>query len=161
MSAPTIKTERLILKNIEESDALQLKYLLCPEIEKSSGPYMPHSEDQLLAHVKRIKGDTSWGITLYDGTFIGDIGVFSHKENKGEMAWYVDPKYWHNGYAYEAGIAVISAMRHICFSDFSKIFSFELQENSLKTLNRLTESYLKAALGQEFSLIRYFEEIKD
>lgn len=113
MSAPTIKTERLILRSIEESDALQLKYLLCPEIEKTSGPYMPHSEDQLLAHVERIKGDTSWGITLYDGTFIGDIGVFSKKENKGEMAWYVDPKYWHNGYAYEAGIAVIK----YCFDE--------------------------------------------
>lgn len=61
----------------------------------------------------------------------------------------------------EAGLSVISAMRHICFSDFSKIFSFELQENSVKVLNRLTENYLKSALGQDFSLLRYFDDIKD
>ncbi len=56
-------------------------------------------------------------------------------------------------------LPVISAMRHICFSDFSKIFSFELQENSLDMLNRLTENYLKAVLGQEFRLLDYFKDI--
>ena len=61
----------------------------------------------------------------------------------------------------EVSVSVISAMRHICFSDFSKIFSFELNENSCKPLNRLTESYLKAVLGQDFSLLRYFEDITE
>ncbi len=58
------------------------------------------------------------------------------------------------------GAAVIAAMRHICFSDFSKIFSFELKEASEKPLNRLTETYLKSALSQDFSLLRYFDDIK-
>mgnify|MGYP003308565175 CR=1 FL=1 len=56
--------------------------------------------------------------------------------------------------------AVISAMRHICFSDFSKIFSFELPEEQLVQLNRLTESYLKSALGQEFKLLEYLSDMK-
>ena len=76
MAAPTLKTDRLILKNIEKSDAQYLKYLLKPEIEAVSGPYMPHSEAQLAQHVDRIRGNTAWGVILDDGTWIGDIGVF-------------------------------------------------------------------------------------
>ncbi len=56
--------------------------------------------------------------------------------------------------------AVVSAMRHICFSDFAKIFSFELSEDNLILLNRFTEQYLKSALGQDFRLLNYFSELK-
>lgn len=56
--------------------------------------------------------------------------------------------------------AVVSAMRHICFSDFSKIFSFELNEDNLISLNRLTEQYLKNALGQDFRLLGYITDLK-
>ena len=54
---------------------------------------------------------------------------------------------------------VISAMRHIAFSEFSKIFSFELNEASLEVLNRLTESYLKSVFGQDFRLLDYLKDI--
>lgn len=108
MSAQTIKTERLILSNIKKSDAKNIVYLLKPEIEKFSGPYMPHNKKQLKQYIEKIKGDTSWGITLHDGTFIGNIGIYSIVENKiGEIAWYVDPTYWNNGYAFEASSAVL------------------------------------------------------
>ncbi len=108
MAAQTIKTERLVLRDIKKTDARNLNYLLKPEIEKYSGPYMPHNKKQLSQHIDRIKGNTTWGITLYDGTFIGDIGIYSVVENKvGEIAWYIDPTYWHQGYAFEAGNAVL------------------------------------------------------
>ena len=61
----------------------------------------------------------------------------------------------------KVSLPVISAMRHICFSEFSRIFSFELQGTSLDTLNRLTENYLKAVLGQDFRLLEYFNDIKN
>ena len=109
MSARTIKTTRLVLRDIRKSDVKNLKYLLKPEIESFSGPYMPHNTKQLSQHIDRIKGNTTWGITLDDGSFIGDISVFSVIENKiGEIAWYVDPAYWNNGYAFEAGSAVLN-----------------------------------------------------
>lgn len=103
MITHTIKTERLTLRNIKKSDAKNLKYLLKPEIENISGPYMPHNQKQLLQHVDRIRGNTSWAITIADGKFIGYIGVYSVAENKiGEIAWYIDPLYWHQGYAFES-----------------------------------------------------------
>ena len=82
MAAEILKTKRLILRNIKKSDVKNLKYLLNPAIEDYSGPYMPHNKKQLLQHFDRIKGNTTWGITFDDGTFIGYIGVFSVVENK-------------------------------------------------------------------------------
>lgn len=61
----------------------------------------------------------------------------------------------------EAPLCVIAAMRHICFSDFSKIFSFELRKDSLEILGRLTENYLRAVLGQDFKLLDYFNDLKN
>ncbi len=60
----------------------------------------------------------------------------------------------------KVSISVITALRHICFSDFSKIFSFQLNENALKVLSTLTENYLKNIMGQEFRLLRYYKDIK-
>ncbi len=108
MAAQKFKTERLLLRDIKKSDAKNIEYLLKSEIESFCGPNMPHNKKQLKQHIERIKGNTSWGITLLDGTFIGDIGVYSVVDNKiGEIAWYIDPTYWNKGYAYEASSAVL------------------------------------------------------
>lgn len=111
MTAITIQTDRLTLRALTKKDYKNLGYLLKPGIGNISGPFMPHNEKQLKEHIKRIMGEYSWAVTLKDNTFIGDIGVYSVIDNKiGEMAWYFDPTYWHNGYATEAGKAVISYM---------------------------------------------------
>lgn len=54
---------------------------------------------------------------------------------------------------------IIAAMRHICYSDFSKIFSFELSDGSLEVLNGICERYLKNVTGQDFNLLKYFSNI--
>lgn len=56
--------------------------------------------------------------------------------------------------------SVVSTMRHICYSDFNKIFSFELGEDNLCVLNRITEKYLKNSVEQDFKLLDYFFDIK-
>lgn len=55
---------------------------------------------------------------------------------------------------------VISAMRHICYSEFSKIFSFELSEESLSVLRILSEKYLSNVTGQEFNLLKYYSNLR-
>ncbi len=106
-----METERLNLRPLKDSDAENMLYLLKPEIEKESGPYMPHRYEDLQNHIRRIKGKYSWAVLLKSGEFIGDIGIFSIAENKiGEMAYYFDPLFWHKGYAQEAGEAVLSYM---------------------------------------------------
>ena len=109
--APYLTTERLILRPLRLDDSENLIYLLHPEIQKDAGPYMPHSLNDLPNHIERIIGDTTWLITLNGNKVIGDVGVFSIKDNEtGEMAWYLDPEYWRMGYATEAGLAVINYM---------------------------------------------------
>lgn len=56
-------------------------------------------------------------------------------------------------------LSVVSAMRHICFSEFSAVFSFELPDEMLKLLNKMTETYLKNAIGQDFNLLKYYSDI--
>jgi len=109
--APFLMTERLILRPLRLDDSKNLMYLLHPDIQKDVGPFMPHFPNDLPKHIDRIRGDTTWLITLNQNEVIGDIGVFSKKDNViGEMAWYLAPKYWRMGYATEAGLAVIDYM---------------------------------------------------
>ncbi len=145
MSAQTIKTNRLILRAIKKSDAQNLKYLLKPEIQNFSGPYMPQNAKQLSQHIDRIRGNTTWGITLDDGPFIGDIGVFSVVEYKiGEIAWYIDPAYWNNGYAFEAGSAILK----YCFETLGFVrISAQISSDNQKS------RHLAEKLGFEFHAI--------
>lgn len=145
MSAQTIKTNRLILRAIKKSDAQNLKYLLKPEIQNFSGPYMPHNVKQLKQHVDRIRGNTTWGITLNNGLFIGDIGVFSVVENKiGEISWYIDPAYWNNGYAFEAASAILK----YCFETLGFVrISAQISSDNQKS------RHLAEKLGFEFHAI--------
>ena len=111
LTAPILTTQRLKLRAIQSDDFTNIKYLLHPEIEKHSGPYMPHSAEDLPVHIERITGDTSWLITIGEDKVIGDIGVFSKVDNRtGELAFYLDPDYWNKGYAAEAGSAVVDYM---------------------------------------------------
>lgn len=56
--------------------------------------------------------------------------------------------------------ATVSAMRHICYSEFSKIFSFEIPEEALTELNRMSETYLRTVTSQEFKLLKYYKDIR-
>lgn len=60
----------------------------------------------------------------------------------------------------EVSGSVISAMRHISFSDFAKIFSFELSHDKLEILSRLTETYTRNCFGQKFRLTEFFDMVK-
>ena len=56
-------------------------------------------------------------------------------------------------------LGVLSAMRHICFSESKKVFGFSLPENSLKSLNVLTERYLLSIAGRRFKTLDFFNEM--
>lgn len=55
----------------------------------------------------------------------------------------------------EVSASVVAAMRYIVFSDFEKIFSFELAEDQLAKLNRLTEVYLSNCFQQQFRTLDF------
>lgn len=53
--------------------------------------------------------------------------------------------------------AVIAAMRHIVFSSFEKMYSFELTEELYPVLSRITERYLSACTRQTFRTLDFLK----
>lgn len=55
------------------------------------------------------------------------------------------------------GIGVIAAMRHICFSEPQKIFSFKLSEEGTEELCDITERYLKTLSSRKFKTLDFYK----
>ncbi len=61
--------------------------------------------------------------------------------------------------SFAVSLGVIAAMRHICFSEKNKIYSFSLSEESLSDLCFLTERYLKNVTMKRFKTLDFFKSI--
>ena len=91
---PTIKTERLILRNISMSDAEDMyEYAKTPYVGPSAG-WMPHNDiNETLFIINMFKSQAAktglgvFAVTLKDsGKMIGTIELFNHYANfKAEM----------------------------------------------------------------------------
>lgn len=55
---------------------------------------------------------------------------------------------------------VLSAMRHICYSDFPKLFSFTLPEESMKYLSGVTEQFLLMQTSKKFKTLDFYKAMK-
>ncbi len=60
------------------------------------------------------------------------------------------------GDAPDVPLAVVAAMRHIVFSPFEKVFSFQLNSELLRPLTLLTETYLQNVFQVKFRLLEFF-----
>ena len=56
---------------------------------------------------------------------------------------------------------VLTAMRHIVFSDFNKLYSFSLPEDALKILNAATESYVVHTLHTVPKTLEFYKTFLD
>ncbi len=54
---------------------------------------------------------------------------------------------------------LISAMRHIIYCDFEKLFSFKIPDESAKRLSKITEKYLLTQTEQSFSTLNFYNSI--
>lgn len=61
--------------------------------------------------------------------------------------------------AVKISMGVLTAMRHIIYSDFAKIFSFTLPEESLKLLSYTTESYMVNTLGKIPATLSFYKSL--
>jgi DNA repair protein RecO (recombination protein O) len=55
-----------------------------------------------------------------------------------------------------AGLGVITAMRHICYSDPVKLYAFTLSDEGLKLLSQITESYLATHVQRKFKTLDFY-----
>ena len=56
---------------------------------------------------------------------------------------------------------VITAMRYICYSDFSKIYSFSLSEDAEKLLSFACESYVLNTIGHSLTTLDFYRSISN
>ena len=57
-------------------------------------------------------------------------------------------------------ISVVSAMRYILYSDFQKVFSFELTDEALAALAAVSERYLLAQTGRGYSALEFYHTME-
>lgn len=113
---PIIETKRLILKEIEEDDALDMfEYASLPSVGPVAG-WQPHTSLGVTKSViKMYRNKYQYGqigvfaVHLKDtGKMIGTIELHSYTANfKAELGYTISPYYWGNGYAYEASREVV------------------------------------------------------
>ena len=54
-------------------------------------------------------------------------------------------------------LTTVSAMRHICFSESKKIFSFSIPEEDLSDLSFVTEIYLRNITGRKYKTLEFYK----
>lgn len=64
----------------------------------------------------------------------------------------------HTGIRLPSG--VLRAMRHICYSEDEKLFSFTLGEQSMETLSDVTEKFLLAQTSKKFKTLDFYKVMK-
>lgn len=111
---PEIKTERLLLRPLDLSDLESMHEYAS---DKENTLYMYHlprkieETAEFLSSVtkeweKDIPSFYEFAIEL-DGIQIGSISVYlSDNRDSADLGWILNKKYWHNGYATEAAMAL-------------------------------------------------------
>lgn len=56
---------------------------------------------------------------------------------------------------------VLAAMRHIIYSDFSKIYSFEIPEKDTEILSLITEKYVSVQSEYRFKTLEFYKSVKE
>jgi DNA repair protein RecO (recombination protein O) len=63
------------------------------------------------------------------------------------------------GERYSASASVIQAMRYVSLSDFERIFSFTLNDESLEKFSQITEGYLLNKTQRKFKTLDFYRTL--
>ncbi len=55
------------------------------------------------------------------------------------------------------GLGVVTAMRHICFSDPEKVFRFKMSKDGLSALCAVSEKYMKSVTMRNYKTLEFFK----
>lgn len=116
---PVLRTERLVLRELEGEDAPALFAMRCDERVMR---HIPRGRPAAIAEVEQLIGriaeeraannGITWGITLSQrGPLIGTIGFYRLRKehHRGEVGYLLHPDHWGCGYA---GEALDAAVQH-------------------------------------------------
>lgn len=112
---PQLETERLILRDIVQSDASDLfEIFSCEAVTRHYDLYPYRSVEEAEAIIDffaesfESERGIRWGIGLKaDDKLIGTCGYVSLRRFRGEIGYEINPAYWRQGYASEAINAIV------------------------------------------------------
>lgn len=115
---PVLRTERLLLRRLEPSDARDMyEYARLPEVTEYL-LWSPHlSEEQTYQYLRQLRelyrGGTfcDWAVTLAEsGKMIGTCGytTYDTEHRRAEVGYVLNPRYWGQGIATEAVKAAVA-----------------------------------------------------
>lgn len=87
------------------------------------------------------------------GTYESDIMYFDVEEG----CIYCKDCYRNN--AIKAPLSVITAMRFICLTDMSKVFSFSINEENIDILADITEKYLLSRIDAKLTTLEFYKAL--
>lgn len=132
-----LKTERLVLRPFEETDAEGLHAYLGDEEVVRYEPYGAMTmEECRLEAARRASDEAFWAVCLADGTLIGNLYLSGADEfGTREIGYVFARHYWHKGYATEAARRLmayaferLATRRIIALCDTRNAASFALME---------------------------------
>lgn len=88
------------------------------------------------------------------GKYDDDVIFFSHIDGTITCSECIS-----SGASVQIGKGILHAMRHICYCEHEKIFSFTLSEESIEALSKLTEDYLFTKVRRKFKTLDFFYSI--
>ncbi len=166
---PILKTERLILSQLEEIDIPFIVEFLQHRIYSdftSNIPY-PYTENDAQSWVKMAQeafeenSGYTFGIRNKNGQIMGAIGLHDREDDKAELGYWIGIPYWNKGYVTEAANAILEfGFKKL---GFNKIFATHLPHNpaSGKIMEKIgmeKEAVLKQEVKKDaeyFDLILY------
>jgi RimJ/RimL family protein N-acetyltransferase len=116
MSAPTLRTERLLLRLPVMADAAAIKRLAGDHRVADTAANIPHPYERAQAEnwVRRARRDAVHGklwlaVTLAgERTLIGVVGLVEEPEGIGNLSYWIGVPHWRHGYATEAAAAMLA-----------------------------------------------------
>lgn len=111
-----LKTDRLVLRPFEETDAEGLHAYLGDEEVVRYEPYgVMTLEECRLEAVRRASDEAFWAVCLADGTLIGNLYLSGADEfGTREIGYVFARAHWHHGYAAEAARRLMAyAFEHL------------------------------------------------
>lgn len=147
-SLPTLQTERLVLREFEISDAVDMfAYAKNPNVGSMAG-FPPHKtiEDSRTVIKRFIEQHSEWAIVeKKSGRVIGAIGL--HKDGRRsiaetrELGYSLGEESWGQGYATEACRAVLDYAFDTLGVEVMSVAHFPFNHKSKKLIKRLGFSY--------------------
>lgn len=88
------------------------------------------------------------------GVFDGDVMYFYPEEGKLRC-----PRCRTGQAAFALNRTLLSAMRHIVFSEFSSLYSFKIPEGDALTLSKITERYILTQTERRFATLDFYNNL--